>query len=100
MLKVKNGVVFKAFPREIIAVILVLSEISFDMEKDIWITSGSEGKHSAKSLHYKDLALDIRTRDFNKAEVYRVKNMLEKELGEEYDVVIEKTHIHIEYDPN
>lgn len=61
------------------------------------ITSGNDGKHSKDSLHYKDRAIDIRIFDMK----YPNRNwlMIRKQLGKDYDVILEKTHIHIEYQP-
>lgn len=62
------------------------------------ITSGHEvwAKHMKNSKHYKGEAIDIRTIDMrNKMIVYRRL----KEILKDYDVILEKTHIHIEYEP-
>ena len=61
------------------------------------ITSGNDGKHKANSLHYKNLAIDIRTKDmrFKEGNTLRIR----KSLVNKYDVILEKDHIHIEYDP-
>ena len=71
------------------------------MGVDCVITSAREGTgHSDNSLHYLGLAVDIRTRDLP-AELreefeFRVRNLLGKRG---FDVVLEKSHLHIEYDP-
>jgi hypothetical protein len=59
------------------------------------ITSTYEGNHSAGSLHYANLAVDLRK---DKNTIYSFKE-IKRFLGNDYDVVIEKNHIHIEYDP-
>ena len=64
-------------------------------ESELVITSTHEGTHGAGSLHYADLAIDIR-RPPNAATVC---DQLKERLGVNYDVVLEDTHIHIEYDP-
>ena len=67
---------------------------------ELVITSGSEGKHGVASLHYVGLAVDIRRRDFTTvAVVEEVALKLRRNLGKEFDVVVERTHIHIEYQP-
>ena len=66
-------------------------------EEGVGITSGTEGTHSAGSLHYYGLALDLRTRywDIDSAsEAYR----LMVEALPEFDVVLEGNHIHVEND--
>ena len=71
------------------------------------ITSGDEivneqrrFVHSTGSLHYYGLALDFRTRYFKPGVIMKLARALRIEIGNDYDVVIEKTHIHVEYDPD
>ena len=70
---------------------IVWSEDSEEMV----VTSTYEGSHSEGSLHYANLAIDIRRKDLT-AKAY---NKIKHWLGEDYDVVLEADHIHIEYDP-
>lgn len=65
----------------------------------VMITSGLDGKHSAKSLHYSGRALDFRTRHISEASISILANLLRQDLGGQYDVVLEPTHLHIEFDP-
>ena len=64
-------------------------------EGEIIITSTYEGTHSDGSLHYANLAIDIRK---NVKRCLSVKE-IRRELGDDYDVIEYETHIHIEYDP-
>lgn len=68
----------------------------------VWITSANDSKHMDTSLHYKNRAFDIR--------IFNLKNGSQKELeswtarirerlGDSYDVILEKDHLHIEYHP-
>ena len=59
----------------------------------VFVTSIRDGNHWGGSLHYDGNAFDIRP--FQKVSAQEIK----KRLGENYDVVQEKHHIHIEYDP-
>ena len=63
--------------------------------EEMVITSTYEGTHSAGSLHYANLAVDVRR---DKPTSYSFKEIV-KELGPDYDVVLKPDHIHIEYDP-
>lgn len=63
--------------------------------KELVITSTYEGTHSAGSLHYANLAVDIRR---DQAMTYGYKE-IKRVLGADYDVILEGNHIHIEYDP-
>ena len=65
--------------------------------QELIITSGRDGIHSAGSLHYYGLAVDLRTRYFDegtKAEVARALKDLLGPMG--YDVIVHSTHIHVE----
>lgn len=64
------------------------------------ITSGDDSKHSPHSLHYVGRALDYRTRHIKSVATRKVvRNAIAETLGENFDVVLEPTHIHVEYDP-
>lgn len=62
---------------------------------ELVITSTYEGTHSDGSLHYADLAVDIR-REKNPQLVVE---KLARDLGPDYDIILADDHIHIEYDP-
>ena len=74
---------------------------------DITITSVCDGNHKEGSKHYEGNAFDLRTWDPDKpigtqlpSEVkIRLMTKLTEVLGVDYDVVVEPTHLHIEYDP-
>lgn len=59
------------------------------------ITSTCNDAHAANSLHYADLAIDIRLPPHDRA---KTRDGLQQLLGDDFDVVLESTHIHIEYD--
>lgn len=63
------------------------------------VTSITDGKHSPNSLHYEGLAVDIRTRDLSTEQKSTLVAKLRKALGNDYDVVLESTHLHVEFDP-
>lgn len=69
------------------------------------VTSGNDSVHGEHSLHYKNLAIDLRTGHawekplMTQAEAQAIRDELAKKLGVGYDVVLEKHHVHVEYDP-
>lgn len=67
--------------------------------KELVITSARDGIHSAGSLHYYGLAVDLRTHYFSEADKYSVAQDLRDEVGNDFDVIVHKSHIHVEYDP-
>jgi hypothetical protein len=73
-----------------------IASIVWKIEKEeLIITSTYEGTHSEGSLHYADLAEDIRRHKKGQ----EVRDQLAFELGPDYDIVLCADHIHIEYDP-
>ena len=63
------------------------------------ITSAKDRSHSPNSLHYKGLAVDIRTHGVDDVDLDRLRVHLAEALGKSWDVVLESDHMHIEYDP-
>lgn len=63
------------------------------------ITSAREGVHKEGSLHGSGFAVDIRTNDQLPVVVRGFVVDLRVQLGKGYDVVLEKDHVHVEYDP-
>lgn len=64
------------------------------------ITSGTDGTHMSTSLHYIGRAEDYRTSDVHPVDLPQMVAEIRSILGSAYDVVIESTHLHVEYDPN
>ena len=96
---VKKGVKAAGLQPEILLAIVEAREIFRDLGADLVITSLLDGTHMPKSLHYKGLAVDLRTRHLTKNQRTKARDRLHVALGPEYDVVLESTHIHVEYDP-
>jgi hypothetical protein len=60
------------------------------------ITSLKDRQHSSGSLHYAGLAFDCRIRHLDSSDIERVYASLVARLADAYNVILEKTHIHIE----
>ena len=73
----------------------VVDEIWSSINLEPVCTSGNDGKHGDKSLHYEDRALDIRFWDVLDSFAKRIR----LNLPAYYDVIVEKDHFHIEADP-
>lgn len=65
----------------------------------VTVTSGRGGKHSLRSFHYLGLAVDLRRRDLSVDQVIAIFAALQVRLGENFDIVLEDDHFHIEYQP-
>jgi hypothetical protein len=83
---------------EILLAIQEAREVYRDFGTPLVITSLLDGRHSATSLHYEGLAVDLRTQNLDARVRALVAERIGKALGPEYDVVLESDHIHVEYD--
>jgi hypothetical protein len=96
----EGAAVVKGMRAPLIRVLPIISSVFEIHNYYCMLTEGTGGKHMKGSLHYKGLAGDFRTRHIvNENEIDDIVEMLKEALGNDYDVIKEKTHIHIEYDP-
>ena len=80
----------------------VVAQLSDEWDIDTVVTSVSDGVHMRGSKHYLDpcQASDFRTWYLpSEPEKRKFTKELQKRLGEDFDVVLESTHLHVEYDP-
>jgi len=63
------------------------------------ITSGAEGEHKVNSLHPLGKALDFRIRTLTVVQQQTILLALRSALGAQFDVVLEPTHLHVEFQP-
>lgn len=101
MIRVKDGVKLSGLRPEILLAIYVIDGIyESNGINYTYITSCTDGKHGRGSLHYVGLAVDIRTNIIpSQGEKDKIREQIAYSLGQEYDVVLESTHLHIEYQP-
>jgi len=99
---IKDGASIDGCRAEIlIAYIKTIQPLYLEYIKDATITSGSEPyPHTARrSRHYSGDALDIRTRFFTEPQKKAILGKLRERLGDDFVVILEKTHFHIHYAP-
>jgi hypothetical protein len=116
-MRVKPGVVFYRISAKMERALEIIDEISWaTISREAHVTSCRDGNHSANSLHYfrhdrkSHGAVDLRTwrghtnplqmlpgekRTYANA----IRQGLQDEFPNEFDVVVEATHIHVEHDP-
>jgi hypothetical protein len=98
-LKLKSGVSLKGVQWELFEAAIKVEDAYNALGHECVITSGTDGEHMHKSLHYKGLALDFRTRTVPAAQRMKILKSVKAKLGPSFDVILERDHLHIELDP-
>jgi len=105
MLSIKLGAKLVGLKTEILVGLLIIEKVIESYGFDTVITEGTGGQHMPNSLHYKGLAVDIRSKTLNlptnKQNVIKEAKLF---LGDEYDFIIENEdqlneHFHLEFQP-
>ena len=107
MIKFKKGVSVDGVTKECISGMHVAAGVFYTcLRRDLVITSVCDGKHKKNSKHYDGDAFDMRTWIDETSGVqmspdtkHDIAVKLAYALGEDWDVVVESTHVHIEHDP-
>jgi len=104
MLMLKPGVRLAGVQPPIAIAINVVHSLwvrEFGNEIPCVVTSLTDGKHSNNSLHHCGLAVDFRTRNISRGNAFmeQFKAEIRNALGGDFDVILEPTHLHVEYDP-
>lgn len=95
----KPGVRINGIRPELLLAIIAIDGIFTQRSQALTITAVIDGAHSRGSLHYVGMAFDARTRDLPPGEADEAANLARAALGEDFDVVVEVDHLHIEYQP-
>ena len=99
-MRLKEGVSVHGLGNEIIVALIVINDVYQSFGHECVITSGTDGTHGYSSEHYKGDAVDIRTNNIKPEEQKSViAQQIKDRLGNDFDVVLEATHLHCEYDP-
>jgi len=103
-MKIKPGADIKGLRNIMRAALHVADGLweSSGRSEGVTITCGLDGVHSARSLHPCGLALDLRTRYFTRETAEELANRLRieiKAMDQNYGVVFEGDHIHIQWRP-
>ncbi len=101
IMELKQGVKSMGLKSELILAVFIASEVYKSFEVDFVITSITDGKHSQQhSLHYSGNAFDIRIKNIpDKKMIDDIFLEIRRRLTNDFQVILEPTHIHIEYQP-
>ena len=99
MIRIEKGVdICNLSPQMAVAVAVLQSAFRETLSAALTITSGRDGNHR-HVLHYVGQALDFRIHNLTTSDMDRVEGLCQGLLGEQYDVVLENDHLHVEFDP-
>ena len=99
MIQLKHDTNLTGVKPEMVMAAMVVASVYDAMGYSTVVTSACDGKHGRGSLHYVGLALDFRTRHVAAGEHDKLRDMVADALGPQFDVVLEETHLHVEYQP-
>ena len=98
-MKIKPGVRILGIRPEILLALMIAESLFNKENVELVITAAIDGKHSRGSLHYAGAAVDLRIRHLPLGGAEKIYGDLISALGSDYDVVLEKSHIHVEFQP-
>lgn len=99
MIVLKKGVSINGIKPETVLAIQIVNDIYRIFKADLVITSVNDSKHGYGSLHYIGYAFDCRTFHLQEADIPQIVASIKKNLGDDFDVLLEKDHIHVEFQP-
>lgn len=100
MKHIKDDVTIATIKPVLLDGLLRLVLLYHQYELELVITSLTDSVHKSNSLHYRGYAADLRTRDIPAWQLPHLLDAIQHELGLAWDVVQEKDHFHVEYDPD
>lgn len=98
-MRLKQGVRVVGIRAEMVLALTIADSVYTAHGHAMTITSVVDSKHSATSLHYAGSAADLRIRDLPEGVAPAIVTDLEDALGDDFDVILEGDHIHMEFQP-
>lgn len=95
-MNIKAGVRITGIQPEIVLAISISDSVYHVYREVLTVTSLLDGEHMRASLHYVGAAVDFR---LPVTDVPAMVMALRSALGDNYDVVLEADHIHVEFQP-
>ena len=98
MYRFKRGIKIKGVQPEMVAAWPTVAMVYAEFGAECVITSVCDGEHKT-IVHSLGFATDFRIRNVRIGWHEKLRQRIADCLGDEFDVVLEKTHIHCEFDP-
>ena len=96
-MKIKPGVRIQGARPELVIGLMVAQEVFLEHGSALTVTSIIDGAHTRGSIHYSGNAADLRIWELK--DPNETANALNQALGGDFDVIVEKDHIHLEFQP-
>jgi hypothetical protein len=97
--KLKKGVRITGIRPELVLGLTIAESVWLSHGEELVVTSVIDSSHSEHSRHYIGCAADLRTRYFAEGQSQQVGKQLQHALGDDFFVLVEKTHIHMSFKP-
>lgn len=98
MLRFESNVRIVYFTEQLARVFHLASVWSLVERIDVVVNSVDDGTHGARTLHGFSLAPDLDTEGDRPEHLPKLHGYLARHLPDPFDVVLEPTHVHVEYD--
>jgi hypothetical protein len=95
----KPGVRITGIKPEALLALIVCDGVYKSLGYEMTVTSVCDGKHSRGSIHYVGMAFDLRTSNLKLESIPVIVKQIKEQLSGDFDAVLEKDHIHIEFQP-
>ena len=100
MISIKQGVRLAGLKVEMMVALQVVASVYEEHRYSVTITSALDRVHAVHSRHYLGMALDFRIRHIRSCKLLeQIVKAIKDALGEEYNVRLEKDHLHISFKP-
>lgn len=96
----KKGVKVQDISTEMVLALVIIEPLFKDITIDMRITSVRDGVHSVNSKHKLGQAVDLGTRNTDQEELVELTQTIRASLTDEYFVLLESNHIHIQFNGN
>jgi hypothetical protein len=98
-MQLKTGVDIRKVNPEMVLGLIIADGVFRKFDAEMVVTSVCDGKHMSGSKHYLGLAADLRIWGLE-GKLDQIVSALKTAMNNNYDVVKESDHIHLEYDPH
>lgn len=95
----KDGTRLFGLKAELIPAMVVAEGLCHEYGVQPVVTSIADGTHKPFSSHVRGMAFDLRVRDIPETKREGFRRKLESRLTSEFQVILEPTHIHIQFKP-